>query len=171
MIYLHTLIQHRVSDDYTKVKSMSTVRFPTIDDLHEVINLLNSNDNNDLSLSNSVFNKSNFIDQYAQQTISNQSILLLEIEDKICGMICWDYIFYNTVPLVSWLYIKKDYRNKNYANLLTSTLYDLLRKKGYKRLLYSIHESVKDPSSINPHGYLEWPDNTKEIFYWMKLAE
>lgn len=146
------------------------VRLPNIDDLPYVLDLLNAKDSSDMSLSNAVFNKLNYIDQYARDAVRNERILVLEIEDKISGIICWDYIFYNTVPLVSWLYIKKDYRNKNYSNLLTSTLYDILRKKGYKRLLYSIHDTVQDPSSISPHGYLEWPDKTKETFYWMKLA-
>ena len=142
------------------------VRLPNINDLTYVLDLLNA----DISLSNALSNTSNFIKQYAKDAIVNERLLVLEIEDKVCGIICWDYIWMYTVPLVTWLYIKQDYRNNNYTNLLTSALYNVLRQKGYKRLLYGIHETVQDPSSISPHGYLEWPDKTKETFYWMKLA-
>lgn len=142
------------------------VRLPNINDLTYVLDLLNA----DISLSNALSNTSNFIKQYAKDAIVNERLLVLEIEDKVCGIICWDYIWMYTVPLVTWLYIKQDYRNNNYTNLLTSALYNVLRQKGYKRLLYGIHETVEDPSSISPHGYLEWPDKTKETFYWMKLA-
>lgn len=149
---------------------MSIVRFPTIDDIQDVIKLLNAKDNIDVTLSNAVFNKENFIEQYAKDAILSRCLLLLEIDNKILGILCWNYIWMNTVPLITWLYIEKEYRNKNYTNLLTSKLYDVLRQNGYKRLLYGIHENVNDPSSIDPHGYLTWPDNTKEVFYWMKLA-
>jgi len=47
---------------------------------------------------------------------------------------------------------------------------EVLKEKGYKRILYTIYESKFDPSFIKSHGYLEWPNKEKEIFYWMKIA-
>lgn len=107
---------------------------------------------------------------WVNEAIENKRILIAEINSHVCGMITWDYIFQNTVPLVTWLYIIEEYRHGSLTRLLTKSLYDHLRQQGYTRLLYGMHESVKDPSTIAPHGFLEWPGKGKENIYWMKLA-
>lgn len=111
------------------------------------------------------------IDIWLREAIEGKRILIAEIDSNICGMITWDYIFQNTIPLGTWIYVIKEYRHGSLTRLLITSLCDYLRRQGYKKLLYSIHESIDDPSSIEPHGYLEWLDKRKEKFYWMKLAE
>ena len=108
-------------------------------------------------------------DIWLNEAIEKNRILIAEIEHQVCGMITWDYIFQYSVPLVTWLYIIEEYRHGSLTRLLTKSLYDHLRQKGYTRLLYGMHESVKDPSTIAPHGFLEWPGKGKENIYWMKL--
>jgi len=110
-------------------------------------------------------------DIWLREAMESKRIFVAEIDSNICGMITWDYIFQNTIPLATWIYVIKEYRHGSLTRLLTEYLYLHLRQQGYKRLLYTMHESRNDPSSIEPHGYLEWLDKRKEKFYWMKLAE
>lgn len=109
-------------------------------------------------------------DEWLENTIERNRILVAEIKEEICGMITWDYIFQDTVPLMTWIYVVKEYRHTKITRLLINSICEHLKTLGYKRLLYSMHESVKDPSTIKPHGFLEWPGKGTENIYWMKLA-
>lgn len=111
----------------------------------------------------------NNTDIWLNEAIEKNRILVPEIENQVCGMITWDYIFQYSVPLVTWIYVIEEYRHGSLTRLLIKSLCNHLREKGYTRLLYSMHESVKDPSTIAPHGFLEWPGKGKEIIYWMKI--
>lgn len=135
-------------------------RHPTFDDIDELKLLTYDDTLIDL----------NHIDKWLIDSLENRQILLLIVDTNIAGVICWDLLWQNSVPLISWLKLKPEYQKQNITPILTSAALEILKNKGYKKILYGIYETVKDPSSISPHGYLEWPGKGKEFLYWMKIG-
>lgn len=104
--------------------------------------------------------------------INEQKIILLSDNDQVIGYLRYS-LFWNAIPYVDLIYIKKDHRKKGVGKALYAYLEEHLKQQGFHKLMTSSQSNEQDPLSFHkkigfePIGSLSKlnSDGSEEIFF------
>jgi N-acetylglutamate synthase-like GNAT family acetyltransferase len=95
-------------------------------------------------------------DSMWQRKILWREVIVLEVENKIVGLMRYD-VLWSTVPFLSLIFIEEPYRGKGYSVELLSFLKSYLRNEGYVALLSS--SQTDEPEAQNWHRKMGFKSN------------
>jgi len=95
-------------------------------------------------------------DSMWKRKIFGQEVIVLEIENKIVGLIRYD-VLWSTVPFLSLIYIEESYHGKGYSSRMLEFLKKILRDEGYIALLSS--SQTDEPEAQNWHRHMGFKSN------------
>lgn len=145
-----------------------TVRYATHDDLDIVIKFDAMDDKS--------FFKLKTDPQVYEALILQKSILLAFVGEEAIASLRWDFIWPERVPLLSWLYVVEEYRNRRIGEKLLFVARRNIREMGYDRVLLSACDerpemiAMMRNNRMEEAGQIKFPDGSNEIFFWLALG-
>jgi hypothetical protein len=122
------------------------------------------------------FSKTETNDILLLSKIEANNITIAEINNVIIGVGVIDKIFPEALPLLSWGFVKEEYRNLHIWKGIKSFIKNNLKNENYTVLLHSAHPNRSQIiKSFESQGFIKageiiYPDNTTEHFYWEKIT-
>jgi len=98
------------------------------------------------------------------------------VDNAPAGYARVDYLWPERVPLLSWLYVKEEFRGTGLANAIREYVFTSVQAKGYEAILRSacterphMIDSLK--SQCQPAGSLTFLNGVIEYFFWHKFPK